>query len=287
MDNAAFEKVSEVVKDFNVNKFVSDVDRYVKIRAVPGSDEKCDEKQDKKLSFFKKLSFSRKPRLSVDKEKDEILRFAQNDITDAIEQESDAICSRSALLLKCLGEFRFVRNGHPESDEKILPYFRKMKQQQQTLVSEISDETEMIRNIVVQSEQMRNLIKSHSKHLQQTAFMLGIIQERLARRSTAVPVPLLPAGENDEIKNNRPVCPDDLFQDAFNDIEQRKQKIISGAQELKEGWNLLEKLLKNGYGSGMRKKLDMLINRHDLRVFEFQKQVSECRERWGFTAAGV
>jgi hypothetical protein len=201
----------------------------------------------------------------------------QDDITEAIERESDAICARAALLLKYLRELRFVRNGHPEPDEKILPYFRKIKQQQQLLVSEISDETEMIRNMILQSEQMRHLIKSHSEHLQQTAFMLGIIQERLVRRSGAMPALLLPF-EN-EIKNHHPAYPDDLFRDSRNEIEQRKQKIISGVRELKEGWNLFENLLKKGCGIGMRKKFDMLIDRHDLRVCEFQKQVAQCREQ--------
>jgi len=282
MDNEIIGQLSETINNFNINQFVSDVDRCIQAWNAPDSDKKTDEK----LSFFKKLGFSRKPRfpLEKEKEKDGILRFAQNDIAEAIERESDAICSRAALLLKYLGEFRFVRNGHPESDEKILPYFRKIKQQQQTLVSEISDETEMIRNIIMQSEQMRNLVKSHSERLQQTAFMLGIIQERLARRSSAMPVLLLPSDKN-EIKNTHPAYHDDLFKDSCNEIEQRKQKIIAGVRELKDGWNLLEKLLKKGCGRSMRKKLDMLMNRHDLRVSEFQKQVAECRERYGFTAA--
>ncbi len=69
----------------------------------------------------------------------------------------------------------------------------------------------------------------------------------------------------------------DLVQDTAGDIDQRKKRIIERLKELKQGWKLLKKLAQKGYSDQMQPELEILLNQHDARRYDFQRLVRESR----------
>ena len=326
MDKTAIRQISAAMRGIHPVKFTSYVDDYVKTSAITDASVK----NRVKTGFLGKIR----------------ILSGSRDYYPRIEQEASVILSQFAVSLKHIRNFQFKMNGQhkgiPDTDQKTRLYFKRIKQQQTELLLGISEEVEIVRNMIRQAGEMRGIIQNHSKKLQEAAFLMDIVGERLSQQSIPVihkpetghdaqsarRIPQLrpengqdermPAIWNEgmiplEIKDNDksvrqiagtlqdikafedtwvvasgqdseehrlgkwPLSHYDIIGDSYNEIKQRKQRIITGIRELRQGWKFLKKLATKGYSHRMQRGLDALLSKHDNRMHEFQKYVQECR----------
>ncbi len=282
-DKNTIRHLSKAIRGLRVKKFASHLDRYMAASAT----------MDQILG-----------RLPPAQGK---TRKAYEKCCAAIEAEASVILSQSASSLKQMQDFQFRLNGQssgiPETDEKTRMYFRKIRHQQLAILWEISEEVEIICNMIHLSGRMRDITQAHAETLGHTAYLMDIVNERLSQRAT----PSLKienkgkeirqlTGTFQDIRACEDTCHAYLNQDvkkslperAFapyhalvtetrGDIEQRKQKIIIGIRELKQGWKLMKKLAGKGYSRRMDQQLDELIRKNDQRTSEFERFVRESR----------
>ena len=321
MDKTAIRQISAAMRGIHPVKFTSYVDDYVKTSAITDASVK----NRVKTGFLGKIR----------------ILSGSRDYYPRIEQEASVILSQFAVSLKHIRNFQFKMNGQhkgiPDTDQKTRLYFKRIKQQQTELLLGISEEVEIVRNMIRQAGEMRGIIQNHSKKLQEAAFLMDIVGERLSQQSIPVihepetghDAQLRPEKGQDEdkkmpaiwdegmilpeIKNNDksvrqiagtlqdikafedtwvvasgqdseehrlgkwPLSHYDIIGDSYNEIKQRKQRIITGIRELRQGWKFLKKLATKGYSHRMQRGLDALLSKHDNRMHEFQKYVQECR----------
>lgn len=161
MDRRAIQQISSAIRRMDPARFSSSVDLYL-------NDSVTD--NNRKMSrFFRKKRF-----------------LSDNKTRERVSQEACAIISFSKRALNHLKKFQI--NGHyhkgiPETDEKTRWYFRQMKDHQRELLTGISEETEIILNMVIQADQTRDLLREHSKTIGEAAYLMGIITERLTQSS--------------------------------------------------------------------------------------------------------
>ncbi|MDM8524180.1 hypothetical protein QUF80_12490 [Desulfococcaceae bacterium HSG8] len=196
--SAGIREISDAVLSIDAAKFLSYAEHYLKTSAVrmPG------EQDQEKTGFFKK---SRS--LFTHKEK-------RLDVCAAIEAEGTEILSRSALSLQYFSGFRFKINGH-EADERARLYQRKLRQQQTELLIGISDETEIILNMIRLSLRMRQIVQDHSEIIRKNTYLTDVIGERFSQQS-------VPRAETDDEteSGNREIVKAESEED-----EERKQLI--------------------------------------------------------------
>ncbi|QTA91187.1 Uncharacterized protein dnm_072520 [Desulfonema magnum] len=331
MKAVSIQEISKSVRSINVTKFIYQVDHYLKTSAQTIRQSRNGTGAGKRL--FQKIWFLTKKR-------------GHGDLYAEMDQEASAILSKSSLSLKQMSDFRFRMNGQstgvPETDEKTRVYFKKIRRQQVELLLGISDEIEIIRNIVNQSGQMRDIIRNHSEIMEKTTYLIDIMSQRFSQQS-ALPAP----GPEPEHGNTSPLKTEDddsalpvsvpepekervfslnttedelrqarhlsdtfrnmreyedsfgaklngnskkgslekasaayhyLVQNSYEEIEQRKQRVITGVRELRQGCDILKKLVIKGYSDRIQGELDVLIWKHDNRADEFQRHILESRE---------
>ncbi len=272
------EEISKIILSLDAAKFISCVDRYVKTAMIPGYPES--------------------PKGKNRKNEDQGYAAAQ--------KEADEILLQSDLSLKHLLDFRFKMNGHSESGEKTQAYFRQMRNQQMEILMQISEETEIILNMIRYSEKMFDIIRSHSNLLQESEFLMDAVGGRISRESSLSVRPEYRSHNDADVRKlagtfqcvkdyedaysgNITENPDkdasdigtavcqELLRDTRKSIDAKKKKLGEDIRELRQGWKILSILATTGYSRRIRRSLKSLVKAHNTRVAEFQEYIRQCR----------
>ena len=269
------EEISKIILSLDAAKFISCLDRYVKISLIP------DPAKEKKREHNEK-------------------NYAE------LEQEAEVILLQSNLSLKHLLDFPFKMNGYDaESGQKTKAYFRQMRRHQIEILMQISEETEMILNMTRYSEKMRDLMRNHSELLQQSELFMDAVGGRISRESSLSVRPEY-RSHNDEdvrklagtfqcvkdyddaysgnipknramLKTDRAAVFHELIRDIRKGIEAKKKKLGEDIRELRQGWKILSILATTGYSRRIRRSINTLVKAHTARVAEFQGCIQQYR----------
>lgn len=172
MNKADIRQLSESIRQLDGAGFISCVDHYLKNSAI--TDEALKRRsgwKDTLRSLAKQYLFRKK----------------QHEAASAnIEQESAAVLSQLSKVLNQIADFRFSMNGYkgdPQIEEQSRLYFGKLRHQQTALLMGLSDEIEIIRNIIQQSGKLLDIIREERETMQHSAWLMDVIGERFSQRS--------------------------------------------------------------------------------------------------------
>ncbi len=225
---------------------------------------------------------------------------------DKIPDEMSEILSRSALMLNYMMKLNFGSNGKHSGphEQKTLFYLKEIRKQQMGLLMEISDEIEIMGNVIDQSGKIREIMGRNSCTLEKAEYLTDVLHERIVKRPTAG---FRVNGDDEKIrelnktfrnmkeyedsyeeifeKNLEDNCTKNAFvtlqhliSESCGEIEQRKKKIVAGIKELKKGWKLLKKLATRGYSWRFRRSLNIMVDKHNKRIVVFRELVEKNRD---------
>jgi hypothetical protein len=175
MNKSDIRELSENIRQVDGTRFVSCVDHYLKNSAA--TDETLKRRnpwKDTLRSLAKHYLFGKKQHEAA--------------YTD-IEQESSAVLAQISRVLNQIADFRFSVNGYKgasQTEDQSRLYFGKLRQQQTALLMGLSDEIEIIRNIIQQSGKLLDIIREERQTMQHSAWLMDVIGERFSQKS-AVP----------------------------------------------------------------------------------------------------
>lgn len=225
---------------------------------------------------------------------------------ETVEREISAALSRTALILSHMSNLSFSPNGeNAESREgNTLFWLKAVKKHQMAVLMDISDDIEIIGSVIRQSERVKRLVLGHSPVLEKAAYLTDILHDRIINRPTAFF--RLDADDeeverlNETIRNMRdyedtfgPVFERDmenndpekslgtlrkLISESCGEIEKRKKRIVTGMEELNQGWKLFNKLATKGYSRRLRRKLGATAERHHRRITVFRELIRKNRD---------
>jgi len=290
MNHISIQEMSEALESIEIDPFISQIKQYIKTSSFID--------QTLELPDIKR-SGSKKYRKNIE----------QYDLCcKNIEKQTSEILSKSALSANRIINFSInikkQGNAIPEINTQTEYYFRRIKKQQMELLSAIGDDIEIIKNMIRQAGEMRSVMKTHAPAINKTNGLMKIMQERIAERPTTL---LKLEGTGDRIRElnktlrnmqeyeningdrmyrdaqNNPVGKAlsayyDLVQISCKDIIFLKLRIQRRFKDLKMGGKLMLKLSEKGYSPFKKKKLDILLSRHDDRTRKFKKNILECRK---------
>lgn len=220
---------------------------------------------------------------------------------DSVEKEISVLLSGIAVSLNHFIHFRFSANGNFKNDPKEFTYFRQLKSQQIGLLMSISDDTEMLRNLIRQAAKMRRLLAKNSEPFQRYAYLSNVLSERLEERPTTL---LRLHGKDEKIKELNQTLQDmneyeggynvdmqkrngqkiefpiylDIISESHEKIRQYRKNIASDISEFRHGWDFFRKLAFQGILPIIRKPLDELIEKDLLRKAAFRDHICRCRQ---------
>lgn len=220
---------------------------------------------------------------------------------DSLEKEISVLLSRIAISLNHFMNFRFSAHGNLKHDPKELAYFKQLKSQQIGLLMSISDETEMLQNLMRQAAKMRRLLAKNSEPFQRYAYLTKVLLERLEERPTTL---LRLHGKDEKIKELNQTMQDmneyenwynadmqkwngekigftpylDIIRESQEKIRQYRKNIASDITEFRQGWEFFRKLAFHGILPKIRKPLDELIEKDRLRKAAFRDYICRCRQ---------
>ncbi len=279
MSEITLNKLVETIKEINTGKFCKNVDGYIRAAFVIDND-------------LKELG---DPAHRLDRQKI---------LLEKIDEEASRILFQSTLCSSRLINFPFYKNGlSGKSHEKTVLYLKEIKKHQMELLSSVRDDIEMIRNIIKQSENLRNALGKHSKTIGNASFLMDVIRERINSRPTTLlrlnakgkkaaelnrTIDEMRIFENREQEKIKKDAENNPAAKALSDylkvadeirlgLQARQINLSANTKELKKGSGLLIKLASKGYSPFMKKKLDALIKMHETRTRKFKTRVNKCR----------
>ncbi len=226
---------------------------------------------------------------------------------DDLKRESGAILSRTSLSINYLINFRFRLNGQargvPEIDQLTVDSIRRVRKQQMEILSMISDDIEVIRDMLGQYRNMQTVMQTNTTVLRRASRLMSVVRDRIEHRPTTLlrlegndrkirllnqAIETIQTHENRHEETIRQEAENQPLEMAFDgyqtavrgtwaDISRRKERIERNTADMKQGTKLLIRLLTRGYSPLMKRSLNTLLSRHDSRSRRFQNHVKESR----------